>query len=97
MPRATGVADSGCCAGIDPRHPKVCRFPSTTIYSLGPTSSQQWFYCLYAVWRTQDGPEAVSFGKIGEDAVPEVFVLAAVEEDVGDGLPPLSAAAAGAG
>jgi hypothetical protein len=37
----------------------------------------------------------VSSGKIGEDAVPEVLVLAAAEENVGDNLSPLSAAATG--
>ena len=36
-------------------------------------------------------------GKVGEDAVPEVLVLAAAEDDVGNGLSPLSTAAAGAG
>ena len=38
----------------------------------------------------------MSSGKVGEDALPEVLVLAAAEEDVGDGLSPLSTAAAGA-
>jgi hypothetical protein len=38
----------------------------------------------------------VSSRKVGKDAVPEVLVLAAAEEDVGDSLLPLSAAAAGA-
>ena len=38
----------------------------------------------------------MSSGKVGEDAVPEVLVLAAAEENVDDGLSPLSAAAAGA-
>ena len=34
--------------------------------------------------------------QVGEDAVPEVLVLAAAEEDVSNGLSPLSTAAAGA-
>ena len=38
----------------------------------------------------------MSSGKVGEDALPEVLVLAAAEDDVGDGLSPLSTAAAGA-
>ena len=38
----------------------------------------------------------MSSGKVGEDAVPEVLVLAAAEEDVGDSLSPLSTAATGA-
>ena len=37
----------------------------------------------------------MSSGKVGEDAVPEVLVLAAAEENVDDGLSPLSAASAG--
>jgi hypothetical protein len=36
----------------------------------------------------------VSSGKVGEDAVPEVLVLAAAEDDVGDGLSPLPTAEA---
>jgi hypothetical protein len=35
--------------------------------------------------------------KVGEDVVPEVLVLAAAEDDVGNGLSPLSTAATGAG
>jgi hypothetical protein len=38
----------------------------------------------------------VSSGKVGEDALPEVLVLAAAEDDVGNGLSPLSTAVAGA-
>ena len=38
----------------------------------------------------------MSSGKVGEDALPEVLVLAAAEDDVGNGLSPLSTAAAGA-
>jgi hypothetical protein len=39
----------------------------------------------------------VSSGKVGEDAVPEVLVLAAAEDDVCNGLSPLSTAASGTG
>ena len=39
----------------------------------------------------------MSSRKVGEDAVPEVLVLAAAEDDVANGLSPLSTAAAGAG
>jgi hypothetical protein len=39
----------------------------------------------------------VSSGKVGEDALSEVLILAAAEDDVGNGLSPLSTAAAGAG
>jgi hypothetical protein len=38
----------------------------------------------------------VSSRKVGEDALPEVLVLAAAEDDVGNSLSPLSTAAAGA-
>ena len=38
----------------------------------------------------------MSSGKVGEDALPEVLVLAAAEDDVGNGLSPLSTAVAGA-
>jgi hypothetical protein len=38
----------------------------------------------------------VSSGKVGEDALPEILVLAATEDNVGNGLSPLSTAAAGA-
>jgi hypothetical protein len=38
----------------------------------------------------------VSSGKVGEDALPKVLVLAAAEDDVGNGLSPLSTATAGA-
>lgn len=39
----------------------------------------------------------MSSGKVGEDALSEVLVLTAAEDDVGNGLSPLSTAAAGAG
>jgi hypothetical protein len=38
----------------------------------------------------------VSSGKVSEGALPEVLVLVAAEDDVGNGLSPLSTAAAGA-
>ena len=37
----------------------------------------------------------MSSGKVGEDALSEVLVLAAAEDNVGNGLSPLSTAAAG--
>jgi hypothetical protein len=39
----------------------------------------------------------VSSRKVSEDVVPEVLVLTAAEDNVGNGLSPLSTAATGAG
>lgn len=49
------------------------------------------------MWLVQDSPEVVSSREVTKYPVPEVLIIPAAKEDVGDGLPPLSTLASWAG